>query len=158
MNYKTEELIDMAAKHVATLPPISAPSIRSTKVKVTMSGDQGVGTQFLSENPVKMDNQPLAIPDVLGYIQNKTELTRATIMSILEKSGKMGELARNPQMFMDCAVEVIRKELYSLMISGIKYERIGNREYEMTLFEDRDLEIYLIPAEPLIDSATLRRL
>ena len=143
VNYKTEELIDMAARHVATLPSISAPSIRSTKVKVTMSGDQGVGTQFLSENPVKIDNQPLAIPDVLGYIQNKTELTRATIMSILEKSGRMTELVRNPQLFMDCAVEVIRKELYSLMISGIKYERIGNREYEMTLFENRDLEIYL---------------
>ena len=30
-----------------------------------------------------------------------------------------------------------------MMIEGIKYQKIGNKTYEMTLFEDGELEIYL---------------
>jgi type III restriction enzyme len=29
------------------------------------------------------------------------------------------------------------------MIDGIKYEKIGSKIYEMTLFEDYEIEIYL---------------
>jgi len=33
--------------------------------------------------------------------------------------------------------------LNELIIDGIKYEKIGNKEYEMHLFEDKEIEIYL---------------
>ena len=44
---------------------------------------------------------------------------------------------------MDNAVGAIKSVLYELMIDGIKYEKIGSKVYEMTLFEDNELEIYL---------------
>ena len=80
---------------------------------------------------------------MLGYIQSKTELTRSTILEILKRSGRINELLVNPQLFMDNAVTAIKSELYELMIDGIKYEKIGGKIYEMKLFEDNDLEIYL---------------
>jgi type III restriction enzyme len=83
------------------------------------------------------------IPDVLAYIQSKTELTRDTILQILRKSGRLNELLLNPQLFMDNAVIAIREKLHYLMIDGIKYEKIGSKFYEMQLFDDRDLEIYI---------------
>ena len=49
----------------------------------------------------------------------------------------------NPQFFMDNAVSVIKAVLCGLMVDGIKYEKIGNKIYEMALFEDNELEIYL---------------
>lgn len=44
---------------------------------------------------------------------------------------------------MDNAVFAIKSVLYELMIEGIKYEKIGSNIYEMKLFEDNELEIYL---------------
>jgi type III restriction enzyme len=44
---------------------------------------------------------------------------------------------------MDNVVLRIREELHQMMIEGIKYEKIGDRIYEMTLFDDSDLEIYI---------------
>ena len=44
---------------------------------------------------------------------------------------------------MDNVVVAIRQILYELMIEGIKYERIGGKVYEMKLFEDNELEIYI---------------
>jgi len=80
---------------------------------------------------------------MLAYIQGKTELTRTTILDIIMKSEKISELLINPQMFMDNATSTIKSVLYELMIEGIKYEKIGSKVYEMTLFEDNELEIYV---------------
>jgi len=44
---------------------------------------------------------------------------------------------------MDNVVVAIRQQLYELMIEGIKYEKIGGKVYEMKLFEDNELEIYV---------------
>jgi len=44
---------------------------------------------------------------------------------------------------MDNAVSAIKSVLYELMVDGIKYEKIGDKFYEMTLFENNELEIYL---------------
>ena len=87
--------------------------------------------------------QQFEIPDMLSYIQGKTELTRTTILDIIKKSSKISELLINPQMFMDNTTNTIKKVLYELMIDGIKYEKIGNKLYEMTLFQDNELEIYV---------------
>jgi type III restriction enzyme len=87
--------------------------------------------------------QHLEIPDMLAYIQGKTELTRSTILDIVKKSDKVSELIVNPQMFMDNTANSIKSVLYDLMIDGIKYEKIGSKMYEMKLFDDGEIEIYL---------------
>lgn len=49
----------------------------------------------------------------------------------------------NPQLFINNVIAAIRQVLYELMIEGIKYEKIGNKVYEIKLFEDNELEIYI---------------
>jgi type III restriction enzyme len=44
---------------------------------------------------------------------------------------------------MDLAVDAIKRVLQNMMIDGIEYLKIGNTEYEMRLFEEQELEIYL---------------
>jgi type III restriction enzyme len=61
----------------------------------------------------------------------------------MKNSKRLKELLLNPQLFMDNAVSIIKDELHQLMIDGIKYEKIGNKIYEMTLFDDSDFEIYI---------------
>ena len=141
VNYNTADLIVIAAKAVKQMPETKRPAIRSTKKKVIIT-DEGVTGSLVSDSGSEYNKQ-LEIPDSLSYIQNKTELTRNTILEILKKSGRVNELLINPQMFMDNAVNAIKATLYELMIDGIQYEKIGNKVYEMKLFEENDLEIYL---------------
>lgn len=142
VEYKTDDLITLAAKKVHDMPETKKPSIKSTKKKVLIT-DEGVDGQLVSDSGNDDYRASFEIPDMLSYIQNKTELTRTTILDILKKSGRIHELLINPQLFMDNSVTAIKRLLYELMIDGIKYEKIGGKFYEMQLFEDNELEIYL---------------
>jgi len=142
VDYKTDELITFAAKAIKGLPEIKSPSIRSTKIGITMT-DEGVGTSYVGEKVESYGGYSWKIPDVLGYIQSKTELTRSTIEEILSKSDRIEDVIINPQLFLDLSTQAIKRTLYDLMIDGIKYQKIGGSEYEMALFEAQELEVYL---------------
>ncbi len=142
VDYKTDELITLSAKAIKDLPEIKAPSIRSTKVQINMT-DEGVGTMYAGDKVESYGGYSWKIPDVLGYIQSKTELTRSTIQEILSKSDRIGDILINPQLFLDLTTQAIKRTLYNLMIDGIKYQKIGGSEYEMALFEAQELEVYL---------------
>ena len=142
VNYKTDELINLSVKAINELPKITAPSIRSTKISISMSNNS-IDTAFRSEKVSVFDSHNWPIPDVLSYIQNKTELTRSTIFQILEKSNRLKDVLINPQLFLDLSTQAIKRALYGLMIDGIKYEKIGNVEYEMQRFQSQELEVYL---------------
>jgi type III restriction enzyme len=141
VNYDTATLIEKASKAIKQLPNITAPAIRSVKTEVVIN-EEGVSTNYKGDK-LSSHTFDYIIPDVLGYIQNRTELTRSTILRILENSGRLDDLAVNPQLFMDLAVDAIRRVLQDMMIDGIEYLKIGNTEYEMRLFEEQELEIYL---------------
>lgn len=142
VDFDTDELINQSAKEINKMDAISAPTIHSTKVQIGISS-QGVETQNIGEN--RQDYRPTSwhIPDVLAYIQNRTELTRSTIHQILLKSKRLGDLLNNPQLFIDRVVKIINQELFDLMIDGIKYQQLSGENYAMTLFEAQELEVYL---------------
>jgi len=142
VNYDTEKLITLAAIAVSKMDETKKPTIRSLTHGLTMT-DEGVGGKLVRDGGVIYGDIPFEIPDMLAYIQSKTELTRTTILEILKNSKRLKELLLNPQLFMDNAVSIIKDELHQLMIDGIKYEKIGDKIYEMTLFDDSDFEIYL---------------
>jgi len=142
VEYKTDELIRDAAKSVKNMPETKKPAITSTKKKLSIT-EAGIEGQLISDSGNDSYSFTFEIPDVLAYIQSKTELTRNTILEMLKQSGRINEMLLNPQLFMDHAVIAIQSVLYELMIEGIKYEKIGNQVYEMQLFKDNDLEIYV---------------
>ncbi|QGY45893.1 DEAD/DEAH box helicase [Maribellus comscasis] len=141
VSYNTDDLIKVAGKQIKDLPKIQPPSVRSTKVSLSMT-KSGIDTNYVAEKK-EVYGLKFPIPDVLGYIQHRTELTRSTILTILKESGKIEEILINPQLFLDLAVSSIRKTLNDLMVEGIKYEKIGTSEYEMRLFDENEIETYL---------------
>lgn len=142
VSYQTADLIVYAGKATKDMPETFKPTVRSTKSQVLIT-DEGVSGQLLSDSVLNDYGSKIEIPDILAYIQSKTELTRDTILQILKKSGRINDVLLNPQMFMDNATNAIKGVLYDMMIDGIKYEKIGGKIYEMTLFDDEDFEIYL---------------
>lgn len=141
VEYDTGELIKSASKAVKEIEEIRKPRIKSVKVGIQIEAP-GVNYEVKGSKVIEPENIH-EIPDVLGYIQSKTELTRTTVLEILRQSGRMGEILVNPQLFLDKAVVSIKNVLYKLMIDGIKYEKIGNKNYEMLLFDENEIETYL---------------
>jgi type III restriction enzyme len=141
VKYETDVLIQNAAQEVKAMPQVIAPRVRSVKTEIVIN-QSGVSTNYKGDKVSKGQTEYI-IPDYMSYIQNRTDLTRSTIYEILKLSGRLQDIATNPQLFMDFAVSAIRRVLYDLMIDGIEYHRIGSSEYEMRLFNNSDMEIYL---------------
>jgi len=142
VDFKPEELIAGAVKLLKQEQTITKPAFTIETVQTHLTR-QGVTTTLVSAGEEQIMGYAVSIPDMVGYLQRETELTRATIAEIIVRSGRLGEAANNPQQFMDQALRCIRRKLHDLMVDGIKYERIADAEYEMMLFEEEELERYL---------------
>ncbi|MEM4711407.1 MAG: DEAD/DEAH box helicase family protein [Candidatus Woesearchaeota archaeon] len=143
VEYDTNELIKKAAKNISQLPKVNLPSIRLTKGKIDIKNEK-VDTYILSEKKVVYkDKQNWLLPDIIEYIQQKTDLTRNTITKILEKADRWDDFFNNPQIFSEQCVAVLKNTLTEFIVDGIKYEKIGNNYYEMKLFKSHELESYL---------------
>ncbi len=107
--------------------------------------EKGIETKTISGGgqSVEKDYELSIVPDVLSGIQNKTKLTKSTILEILNQSKKLEDVFVNPQLLMDEASKIISESLKKMMIDGIKYEKISGSFYEMKQFENEELEGYL---------------
>ncbi len=139
VEYDTGELVEKAAKAVTQMPTTKKAVIKTTKTALEFE-KTGIVMQTKASYTTSLDGMFL-IPDILSYIQERTELTRNTINDILKKSKRISEALINPQLFLDNTVVAIKDVLMDLMIEGIKYEKIGSKEYEMRLFEDYEIHV-----------------
>lgn len=145
----TPELIQKCVTALADFnqyPKVQAPKIRSRKAKLRMreNGVHGIETGV---NSTDAQSEQIMVPDVYVYIQNRVHLSRSTIFSILDGSGRIGELLINPQAFLDTAITAIKNSLQELLVKGIEYHQINGQRYQMTLF-DAPLETYLSSVYP----------
>ena len=139
VDYQTPQLVERASKNLADREKISASKISIQKSAIQISGG-GLDAKLLTVREAEAKKyQTIRVPDVLGYLQAKTELTRTTLAEILIGSGRLDEVQHNPQQFMEQAQQAIAAEVRGLMIDGIKYEKINGQEYEMLLFEQREI-------------------
>lgn len=141
VEYDTAELINEGAKAIQEMPVVHRPQIQIRRAGLNITRE-GIDTELTGVRDMDVNVQ-VKIPDVIGYLQKETELTRATITRILIASGRLEDLARNPQQFMDYTVKAIKTALNRLIVEGIKYERIDGQAYEMRLFEAQEIESYL---------------
>jgi len=135
VRYSTEELIEKSAKELSKSKPISTPkfTIRKSEIITTKSG---LETELRSAREEFIEYFHTQVPDLIGYLQSKTELTRGTLAKIIIESGRISEIHKNPQKFLEQALEAIQRTLRKLMVDGIKYEKIDGDEYAMMLFEE----------------------
>lgn len=147
VSYDTQELVREAAKAVKEMNEVRAPLIRRVRTYMTFERNEDmtlsdIGGQVKTSKPkaIEADYQ---IPDIVAQIQSETELTRAAVTNILIDSGRLEEVFRNPQMFVDLATKAIGSVFQKMKVDGIKYEKIADEWYSMELFEGKEIETYL---------------
>jgi len=151
VDYDTSALIAKAAEYLRKSPEVHAPVIHTEKRAIEMS-EQGLASKLLVSKEEKAAYAPQALPDLLGYLQRETRLTRSALAQILARSGRLADARRNPQQFLDVAARAIKQARHEMMVDGIKYERIEGADglWDMRLFEQNEIAGY---AERMVDTA-----
>lgn len=146
VEFDTETLVRRSVDALKRMERIEKPKIHMAAGQMDVKKG-GIETIAISVSEEKVEYGARPLPDILGYLQNETELTRSTLVRILRESGRLGELFNNPQRFLDSVAAILKHELHRLIVDGIKYERIegtgGEAEWEMLLFKNEELINYL---------------
>ena len=146
VEFETDKLVQQAVDALTRMDKIAVPKIQVTTGQVAVTKG-GLTTTAVSVAQEQVTHTSRALPDLLAYLQNETELTRSTLVRILKESGRLGEFFNNPQRFMDAVAAILKYELHRLLVDGIKYERItgsgSEAEWEMLLFKSEELINYL---------------
>jgi type III restriction enzyme len=146
VEFETDKLVSRAVDAIKRMGKIEKPKIVVSTGKIGIrKGGVTAANVGVAEEEIEYSRP--AVPDLLAYLQNETELTRSTLFRILKESGRLGEFFNNPQRFLDAVAAVLKYELHQLLVDGIKYERIpgvgSEAEWEMLLFKNEELVDYL---------------
>ena len=135
VEFDTEKIIVSASKRISeNVPKILAPKIITTVVELDID-EAGISTDKQLSIRSTDVNKNIMLPDILGYLQKETELTRDTLLKILKSSQRLGEFRINPQAFMAAVSKEINKSIHEIMLEGIQYELIENQHWEMSKIE-----------------------
>lgn len=141
LNFDTEKLIDVCADQIKNLE-IKSPMLMYNKASIKIDTS---GVKSSSTIPVRVEYLDYGdeLPDIITHLQNKTDLTRRTIVRILTDSRvNLDDFKKNPQMFMEGVSKIIVKNVKQMALKGIVYKKIGDY-YAQDLFDSEELIGYL---------------
>lgn len=143
VQFETEELIAKCVEDIKNNLVITRSKLIKTKAKVEI-GKGGVIAEDQGSYSVSSENYNENLPDIITYLQNKTKLTRKTIVEILVQSETLNQFKVNPQKYMDEICKYIKSVMRIFIVDGIKYTKIGDDSYyAQELFETKEIIGYL---------------
>ena len=125
-------------------PAIAKARLQWRKADISI-GKAGVqATETRGAATVTLDETDIELPDLLTDLQNRTQLTRRSIITILTGTGRLHDFKRNPQQFIELTAQVINRCKRLALVDGIKYQKVGDEHfYAQELFADNELTGYL---------------
>lgn len=143
VDFDTNELITKCVESIQRELSVNSSKLVYSKARVDITAG-GVDATEKDRHSVVATNAEHALPDIISYLQNKTNLTRKTIVEILKCSDTLNLFKKNPQVYMDEVAKIISSKMRLMIVDGIKYTKIGDDEYfAQELFEDEELFGYL---------------
>ena len=144
VDFDNPKLLNDCAAAIKKCPPITKTRVRFKKADIEI-GRGGVDVQETTASGyTTIHETDIELPDIITDLQDKTQLTRKSIVRILTGSKRLKDFQRNPQLFIDYCSEAINRTKRLALVDGIKYTRIGNDHfYAQELFEREELKGYL---------------
>jgi len=145
IDFESDQLIRKTIDSIKKMKKIEQVRIISRKDGIaTMDRLSGVQGSMLSERVEDYVAIQHTLPDVITELQNRTNLTRKTIVQILTGSKRLDDFKNNPQKFIQEVTKIIQREMKLLLRDGIKYYKMSDDSYyAVELFENEELLAYL---------------
>lgn len=144
VQFDNAKLLDDCIIALKKAPSIAKARLQWRKADIAI-GKAGVqATQTEGAATVVLDETDIELPDLLTDLQDRTHLTRRSIIAILTGSGRLDDFKRNPQQFIEQTAEIINRCKRLALVDGIKYQKIGGEHfYAQELFAKDELTGYL---------------
>jgi type III restriction enzyme len=120
VRFTTDALVEEATRAVGAMPAIAVPKLVTRRAAIGFDA-KGTTQTVLSVREEALAATVHPIPDLLAHLQHETRLTRSTLARILVGSGRLDDVPRNPQQFLDHATKAIQRSLHRQMVDGIEY-------------------------------------
>lgn len=150
LSFTSEELIKRSVEKLKKEPNVPRPVITMQGQIIDEIGEHAeiVGGRVRVIAQKYQQAISFEVPDVLKELSSRLPVSRATIFEVIERSGRKGEIARNPSVFVDQVHRSIRDALAGLLMdkeTGLQYRQIEpgpESEWDAQLFYDRIPEVY----------------
>lgn len=144
VDFDSEALVNECIQALNNRLTINRGKIHYSRAMIAMN----IGGLQVNEDPrtytENINDEVGSLPDIVGYLQNETQLTRRSIVRILTGTNKLGYFKINPQKFIEGCIDIINEQMRLHIVDGISYHRIGDAEYySQELFENEELFGYL---------------
>ena len=144
VQFDNAKLLQNCIAGLQKAPPIAKARLqwRKADIAIGKAGVQATETSVLA--PVVLNENDIELPDLLTDLQDRTQLTRRSIITILTQSGRLDDFKRNPQQFIEQTAEIINRCKRLALVDGIRYQKIGDEHfYAQELFAKDELTGYL---------------
>lgn len=142
LNFDSDKLVEACVDQISRTLQIKPPMLMYNKADLKID-TSGVSANASFAVPVERMEFTDDLPDIITYLQNKTDLTRHTIVRILtDPRVNLDDFKKNPQMFMEEVAKIIMGHVRDMALQGIKYIKIGDY-YAQDLFDSEELVGYL---------------
>lgn len=144
VQFDNEALITTCIQAIKDIPAVTKTRLQWRKADLAI-GKGGVGTnETAASAPIILEEQDIELPDILTELQDRTQLTRRSLVRILTESERLDDFKKNPQQFIDLVADSINRAKRMALVDGIKYQRIGDDAYyAQELFNQEELTGYL---------------
>lgn len=144
VQFDNAKLLQNCIAKLKKAPAIAKARLQWRKADISIGKAGVLATEKQGAATVVLDEGDIELPDLLTDLQDRTQLTRRSIISILIGSGRLEEFKRNPQQFIEQTAEVINRCKRLALVDGIKYQKIGDEHfYAQELFAKDELTGYL---------------
>ena len=144
VTFDNQDLITRCIKAIKEAPSIPTTQLQWRKADIDIDTSGVKVSEKKGAATVSLTEVNTLLPDVLTELQDRTQLTRRSIQRILSESGRLNDLKRNPQRFLDLVARAINNCKQQVLVDGIKYQRLGDEHYyAQKLFETEELTGYL---------------
>lgn len=144
VDFDNEKLIEDAASAITKSDPITKTRAQFRKADVAIGKGGVEATETAVSGFTTIHENDIELPDLITDLQDKTQLTRQTIVHILIESRRLADFKCNPQQFIDLAAEAINRAKRLALVDGIRYRKLGSGHYyAQELFQQEELLGYL---------------
>ena len=142
--FDNEALLMACIVAIKELPVVIKTRLQWRKADLAI-GKGGVATnETAASAPIILQEQDIELPDLLTELQDRTQLTRRSLVRILIDSDRLDDFKKNPQQYIDLVAECVNRAKRMALVDGIKYQRIGDEAYyAQELFNQEELTGYL---------------
>jgi type III restriction enzyme len=144
VQFDNAKLLQDCIAELKKAPAIAKARLQWRKADISIGKAGVMATETKGAATVALDESDIELPDLLTDLQDRTQLTRRSIIAILTGSGRLDDFKRNPQQFIEQTAEVINRRKRLALVDGIKYQKIGAEQfYAQELFAKDELSGYL---------------